>query len=80
MIEQMQNFYRFLFNLNFYDFCKILEKPTNDAWAVEKFSLMTRDFGRFLCDCGSVAGKLYLYMDDYSNGCATEGNILDLIN
>ena len=61
MIQQMADFYRFLFNLSFPSFCEILEKSTNDAWAMEKFQLMTRDFGRFICDCESVATILYDY-------------------
>ena len=59
MIQQMADFYRFLFNLDFFKFCEILEKSTNDAWASEKFQLMTRDFGRFICDNQSVCEYLY---------------------
>jgi len=63
----MADFYRFLYNLDFSKFCEILEKPTSDAWAVEKFQLMTRDFGRFLCDCESVAEILYQnYLSEFT--------------
>lgn len=65
MIQQMADFYRFLFNLDFFEFCEILQKPHNDSWAIEKFQLMTRDFGKFICDNENIAECLY----DYYIGC-----------
>jgi len=62
MIEQFVDFYKFVYNkVTFHLFCDIIQKPYTDCYAREKFELMKNDFGRFICDCQSLAEALYNY-------------------
>jgi len=62
MIEQFIDFYKFIYNkVTYHLFCDVIGKSYADHYATEKFELMKRDFGGFLCNCTPLAEALYNY-------------------
>jgi hypothetical protein len=58
-ILEFANFYRWIYCLPFKDFCKYLNKPETDSWAIEKFKQVRFNFGYVLCDNTDLIENLY---------------------
>jgi len=64
-VSDLADFYRWLYCMPFNNFCKHINKPENDLWAIEKFKKIKQDFGSILCNNTDLIEQLYkIYLND----------------